>query len=163
MSMLPYTVTPGRDHGNRRDDQLSLCRTYWRRCSMGEPPTPPRIETDWRVPLRFFAWLFAMFLFSGGFVLVTLGSPKAEKYVGDRPWLIPVFAGVAFLCVAAAVAPFFFGIRCRGCGRWLRRMAGGTDLNTGTAPRRFHCVACNVIGHTGLVSGPGSSDSRVGE
>ncbi|HVK09416.1 MAG TPA: hypothetical protein VM597_11630 [Gemmataceae bacterium] len=125
---------------------------------MGDQPTPPKVETDWRVPVRFFAWLFAMFLCSGGFVLVTVASPEARRFVGDRPWLIPVFVAAGFLCVAAAVFPFFFGIRCRRCGRRLRRMAGGTDLRTGNARLRFHCEACNVIWETGLVSGPGSPD-----
>src|SRR5262245_14556608 len=133
-------------------------RACWRGRAMGEQPTPPRIETDWRIPLRFFSWLFAMFLCSGGFVLVVYASPAAQQYIGDRPWLIPVFVAVAFLCVAAASAPFFIGIRCRRCGRRLRRMAGGTDLRTGNAPLQFHCKACNVIWKTGLVSGPGSSD-----
>ena len=108
--------------------------------------------------MRFFAWLFAMFVCSGGFVLVVHASPAAQQYIGERPWLIPVFAGVAFLCVAAAVAPFFFGVRCRGCGRRVRRMASGTDLKTGNAPLQFHCAACNVIWETGLASGPGSPD-----
>jgi len=125
---------------------------------MGERPAPPRIETDWSVPLRFFGWLFVMFLFSGGLVLFTLASPKGEQFIGDHPWLIPVFVGMAFLSVAAAAAPFFFGIRCKRCGRRLRRMAGGTDLNTGNAPLKFHCVACNVIWNTGLVSGPGNPE-----
>lgn len=119
---------------------------------------PPKSETDWRVPLKFFAWLFAMFIFSGLFVLVVYASPRAMAYVGDHPWLIPVFVGAAFFCVAMAVHPFFFGIRCRRCSRKLRRMAAGTDLATGNSPLRFHCTTCNVIWDTKLVSGPGSPD-----
>jgi hypothetical protein len=49
---------------------------------MGDEPTPPRIETDWRVQVRFFAFLAVMFVFSGGFVLLTLASPRSSGMSG---------------------------------------------------------------------------------
>jgi hypothetical protein len=125
---------------------------------MGEQAGPPRIETDYRVPLRFFLWLAVFFVFSGGFVLLAYGSPRVQHLVGEHPWIILVTVAAAFVCMAAAVYPFFFGIRCRRCRRKLRRMAAGTDLNTGNSPLRFHCEACHVIWETHLVSGPGSAD-----
>jgi hypothetical protein len=126
-----------------------------------EQVTLPKSESDYRVMLWFFSWLFAMFLCSGMFVLVVIASPRAQAYVGDHPWLIPVLVVAAFVCVSIAAFPFFFGIRCRRCKRKLRRMKAGTDLATGNSPLRFHCTTCNVIWETHLVSGPGSSDANL--
>jgi hypothetical protein len=126
--------------------------------SMSNPPPAPKVQTDGRIPLRFFSCLAGMFVCSGGLVLVVVTSPKAQGYMEQHPWLILVAVAGGFLCVAAAAFPWLFGIRCRQCRRWLRRMAVTTDLTTGNAPLRFYCKACNVIWETHLVSGPGNSD-----
>lgn len=121
----------------------------------------PRRETDIRVLIWFFSWLFGFFVCSGGFVLLVFSVPSVSQFFENYPWIIVVCVALGFLCIGIAIAPFYFGIRCRRCRSRLRPMAGGCDLQTGNAPLRFFCEACNVIWDTKLVSGPGDPNSSL--
>jgi len=104
---------------------------------MTDKPPALKTETDPRVTLWFFSWLAVMFLCSGGFALMTFASPEVMRFVEQSPWVILVCVAAGFTCVGLAIAPWYFGIRCRRCRRRLRRMAAGCDLETGITPSDF--------------------------
>jgi hypothetical protein len=124
----------------------------------GKPPVP-KTESDLRVMLWFFSWLAGMSLCSAGFVLMVFASPGVARFVEQSPWVIPACAAAGLSCFGLALAPWYFGIRCRRCRRKLRRLAAGCDLATGYTPLRFHCETCDVVWETHLVSGPGNDHS----
>lgn len=121
----------------------------------------PKTALNYRVIVWFFSWLGGLWLCSGGFVLVVFASPSVMKYVDSHPLIIPAFVLAGAICVAFAVAPWYFGIRCRQCRRKLHRMKTECALDTGNTPLRFHCETCSVIWETKLISGPGDPSNTL--
>ena len=113
-----------------------------------------RMQADRRITVWFFGWCAVMFLLVNGFLFIVLGTLRGYKLLEVHPWIILVVVGGGFICIALASMPFWRGIRCRQCRRRLKRMKVDCDVRTGNAPLRFHCVVCNVIWNTPLVSGP---------
>src|SRR5262245_17727085 len=115
--------------------------------------------TDTRVAVWFFSWLAGMFVFSGGFVLQIVLSPRFMRLFENNVWILVGSMAVALVCFVVALAPWYRGIHCRQCRRKLRRMRTDVEIATGNRPLRFYCETCNVVWETHLISGPGAPDS----
>ena len=119
----------------------------------------PKTVMDYGVMVWFFSWLGLFWLCSGGFVLVVFASPTVMKHLDHYPLIIPIMVLAGAICFALALAPWYFGIRCRHCRTRLHRMKTECARDTGNVPLRFHCEICNVIWETKLISGPGDPSS----
>lgn len=121
-----------------------------------EPMAPPRTEHDGRVVIWFFSWLGGFALCTAGLVIVVFTDQWAMQFIEAHPVAFLACFLLGLACMAAALSPWYRGIRCRNCRRRLYRMKVESDLKTGNTPLAFHCEPCQVIWETGLVSGPGN-------
>lgn len=122
-------------------------------------PSEKPVIFDPRVMIWFFSWLFGLFSCTAIPVLVLSFSTQAMTYVGDYPIIIVGLVVAGFLFVCFAVAPWYFGIWCRNCGKKLSPMKTECDPTNGNLPLRFDCEDCGIIWETKLISGPGDSSS----
>jgi hypothetical protein len=111
------------------------------------------MKTDLRVLVWFFSWLLAAGCLIGSVLILAFSSK--EDWIGKNPLPFLSILALAAVCFAVALAPWYWGIRCRECRRRLRKADTPRDCSTGMHPLEFYCADCRITWKTYLVSGPG--------